>query len=896
MSMSNSSDLNLTGIIEFRTPFLHEVLDWAIENVYSRVWDSNEWIKCAKGGDENEKFSKHKDMDYLAHIFSGSSMALKVLDYCYQKRQLNSFDLTEEIKLLKRSLFCYLFHDYNKLTNSDYKMKDKDSLVNIIDRYFGELKDDLNLSNDDIYQVAFSTENGTIYNIIRDSNHRANLSFESNFSTLADKLSSVYNDLFWLNFQKEEQSIFFGNEPIVQGKYIKKILFAETSLYASEDVARKACKITIEKLGGFYLWSTNRAIFYIFENDDSNVLSNINEEFANIVNKILEPENLLSFNDRSVLNTAKGIVNHTKDSILKYVSEEDRFRKCFWLEDIEITSENRNSAEIYSEAVKSLTTTFSINFINLRERAKMSIREGLQIFEVYDKKTVEERLKIFMARYVQLKSSLKTNEANKMRSALNSILSNYQNTILKGLLGKIPKNSVLLLPFIIENKDIDWDALLNDVLSDLNHVDNSVDYAGLLSKILIRKIDTLILSVVPNKFNMSMINAFPAHEKATSENLSGINTQSFNNRLPTSGISNGKIDSISKFEFALRKNLVPLSKSSDECLMFLSFPGAIPFMDMSEYLTRLSYSRNEELSERNDLKLSIDSIKTRSREVRLDSAYFYSIRELDSEAEILRRLYQAISIYKKTKMLIRLSYSNAPFFQDQYEAIRVEVGSSICSSMRWDKIRCNQIDKVLDQIITFNVVGNGSLNKINFKDTATIVGDYIFEPMSLFYHVHKLIFGRDDRKNKGFGKQFFEKVESVRKLGYGVECDGGRKMNNVTELAKSAAKLVRPNWKMSGNDRTWMLRESLEVIEKARVSTVSGEERDLSEYKEFIGGHILKTLDRDKSITWTPKESDIADFAEKLIKLLKEDFGSRVPSGSIKSYLIDAFEFEYMRI
>jgi hypothetical protein len=247
-------------------------------------------------------------------------------------------------------------------------------------------------------------------------------------------------------------------------------------------------------------------------------------------------------------------------------------------------------------------------------------------------------------------------------------------------------------------------------------------------------------------------------------------------------------------------------------------------------------------------------------------------------------------------MLIRVSFSNSPLFQDQYEAIRVEVGSSICSSMGWDKIRCNNIDKVLDQIITFNAVNNGSLSKINFKETATVVSDYIFEPMSLFYHVHKLIFGKEDRKNKGFGKQFSEKLESVRMLGYEVERDGGRKMKNVTELAKSAAKLVRPNWKMSGNDRTWMLRESLEVIEKARISTASGEDRDLSDYKEFIGGHILKTLDRDTSITWKPNESDIADFADKLIKLLKEDFGARVPSGSIKSYLIDAFEFEYMRI
>ena len=895
MTDTSWDNTHIMGIMDFKSSFLAEIFDWAVSEVLSKIWNSGEWNRCAKGGNETEKFSRHNDMDYLAHIFSGISMALKVLDYWYQKAPVNSNDLSKEIISLKRSIFCYLFHDYNKITGADYRMANKESLFDLVKKYFDDIKTNLNLTDDEIYQAAFSTENGTSYNIIKDSTQRFNMIFESNFSKLADKLSSRFNHNTFDGVHSEEQSIYWGSEPVIPGKLLKKIQFSSTSLYACEDVARKATKMTIENYGGFYLWSTNRAIFFVLDGDNSIILSNLGKTLEELVNQILEPENLLSFNDRSVINSASGIVKHTRESISRYVGHEDKFRKCMWLEDIEINSINRGSAEGYSDLVRSMINSFSVNFRTINERKKASLRDGLEINEEIDAEGNEERLKIFMSRCVQLKSTLNSTEANKLRVLLESILTKYENSILKGLLGKIQRNSALLLPFLIQEKDINWNALMDEVLSDLNHGQDAINYNGILSTIIVPKLDSLRLPKVPSKFNMSMINAYPASEKATGENLSGLNTQTFNNRLPTSGISNGKIDRISKFEFALRKNLVPQSKNSDECLMFLSFPGAIPFIDMSAYLTKLSYTATEELSEMNDLKLSIDTIKTRSREVRLDSAYFYSVRDLRSESEVLRRIYQAANLYRRTKMLIRLAFSNAPFFQDQQEAIRIEVGSSICSAMGWDRIRCNQVEGVLDRISTFNVVVNGSVTKINFKETAKVILDYINQPMSLFYYVHKLVFGGNEKRRTGFGKQFSEKIESLRKLGYGVENGGEKKMKNVTELAKSAARMVKPKWNMSGSDRTWMLRDSLEVIEKVKVSITTGEERDLSEYKEFIAGNILKTLERDKDISWKPKEGDIADFADKLISLLKEDFNSRVPAGSMKSYLIDAFEFEYMR-
>ena len=893
------------SLMDFRSDFLTKVLDWATGSIFSKVWFSSEWNRCAKGGNDNEKFASHRDMDYLAHIFSGTAMALKVLDYKYQKKPVKDNQIQEEILSLKRSIFCYLFHDYNKITGADYRMRDKRSLFELINKNLGELKKELNLSDDEVYQVVFSTESGTSYNIIKDANPRSNLIFESNFSRLADTLSSRFNIEGSGKVETIEDSIGFGNEPIVPGKFLKKVLFGATSLYACEDVARKACILLIENSGGFYLWSTNRAIFYIYDKNDLTIQFELEKYFATLVNQILQPENLLSFNDRSVLNSASGVVEHTRDSVSRYVREEDRFRKCIWLENIEVTSENRNSAEKYSDAVKFAAVTFSINFRALKDKSRTSLRDGLEISDITeDDKNIEERLRVFISRYVQLRPDLNSPDSNKLRVFLESTLNTYKDGILKGLLGKVPRNSALLLPFAIQDGDIDWYRLLDDILLDLNRGRSQIDYNDILSKIMIQSVDSLILPNVPDKFNMSMINGYPGSVRATGENLFGINTQTFNNRLPTSGISNGKIDETSKFEFALRRNLVPRSGSGDEGLMFMSFPGAIPFLDMSTYMTRLSYSPSEELSEVNDLKLSIVELNTRKRVVRLDSAYFYSVRHLKTEGDVprntyqalvLRNTYQALNIYKRTKMLVRLAFSNSPFFEDQYEAVRIEVGDSICSAMGWEKVRCNQVEDVLGQIATFNVVVNGSISKIDFKETAKVIGDYIRQPMSLFYHIHKLVFQEKDKKKTGFGKQFSEKVEYLRKLAYVSDKDGGRKMKNVTELAKSAAKMVRPKWNMSGNDRTWMLRDSLEAIEKARVSLTRGENRDLLEYKVFIEGVILKTLERDKDKTWMPRDTDITDFADKLIKLLKEDFDSSIPSGSMKSYLINAFEFEYMR-
>lgn len=121
-------------------------------------------------------------------------------------------------------------------------------------------------------------------------------------------------------------------------------------------------------------------------------------------------------------------------------------------------------------------------------------------------------------------------------------------------------------------------------------------------------------------------------------------------------------------------------------------------------------------------------------------------------------------------------------------------------------------------------------------------------------------------------------------------------MKNIEELAKIASKIVYANWEMSGSDRTWMIRDPLEAIEATRAKIKGGDKRDLSEFWDIIGGTLNTKLRRDKNEgkgNWVPIE-EVKKFSDTLIKLLREDYNGKIPSGATKSYLINAFEFEYM--
>ena len=880
---------NLQNFMYFNSRVLTETMDWAVGNPFKIVWFDEKWNKPAKGGEG--KFSHYHDMDYVAHIFSGTALAMRVLDYFCLKNPETEFNSDE----LKRSILCYFFHDYNKLTEENYKMYQHDGIKELINGNIKNLLDTLNLTIDNLFQVAFSTETGTSFQILRNTNSTNNMKFESSFSRLADSLSSKFNKPDIVDYNKD---IYFNNSPVVPGSKIKKIDFTSTQFYACTDLVKKSIVDLIEKTGNFYLWNTNNSIYYV--NDGINFDKKmIKEAFINKLNNALLPENLLTFNDRRVMNSADGIVPFTRNSLIKYVENNNSFKNCIWLEDIKLSEQNISSAVKYSTKIDSMLKSFSINYRMLvKDYKEKSLRDGLKLESISeeDMNYIDERLRVFAIRYIQLSSDFSSSEVKKVKELLKKQIGDYENDILKGLIGKIPEKSGLLIPLIINEDRINWSLLIDEIISNLNKDINSVEFDEVIDRILsitsMNNVTDIEIPEVPDKSKMSMINGYPAKESATTEKLFGLNTQTFNNRLLTSGIGYGKIDKWSKLEFAVRRNIVPGYRGGGECIMYMSFPGAIPFLDMSNYIEYFNFSNQDEIGYSKELKLSIDQINIHTKTVSLDSAFFYTISEIKTNEQILKQLYNALKTYKSTKMLVKLSYSNSPLFEDQYEAIRIEIGNVICSTMKWDKIRCNNIDKVLQEIIVFNVLSNGSLSKLDFKKTSETIMGYITTPMSLFIHIHEQ--ASDKNGKYKIKTQLSTKIQDIRKLAYESEKDGGNKMKNITELAGIAAKLVRPKWDMSGNKRTWMLRDSLEVLEKSIFSVSKGVNRDISDFEMVIEGYLLENLERDKVFVNDKTIQLIKDFSKKLINLLKEDFNSKIPSGSMRSYLIYAFEFEYM--
>lgn len=874
-------------------------MNWAVEEIFQKIWLDETWSKCAKGGNhpENKSFEKHRDMGYQVHIFSGTAMAMRVLDFSYTSNTLHLPE-NELLVKLKRSILGYLFHDFNKLTGSDYHMQDKSALNDLIDTSFGDLTKEIGLNNDNIYQIAICTEKGTSFNILRNDVSTSPLEFEMNFSRLADVLSGSFNDLN----DEPLRDISFGPKVIISGRDIGKIKISNTNLVAITDLLKKSCiKMINEDFKGTYLWSDYDTIYYVFgpsKLSKNEINAKILEKFSNYVSLVMRPERLLTLNDRRVDNAASGFIDHSEDSMIKFLSEEKNIRMCIHLEDIKLDSPYKQRfAEEYGDYLLDTypCASFSINFRFTKEKeGGHSIRDSLKVND-YDERQDNERLNIFLIRYVQLVSELQSKSAQELRELIDHTISENKGK-LSHILGKEPKKSVLIFPILLKSNSIDWKQLLIDVLQNLNKNSKSVDYTNVVPRILSSLFTDISLPNVPNKFSMSMVNGYPAKEDAKGDKLYGLNTNGFNNRLPTSRISFGKIDDISMLEYNIRRNIIP-ERLGNGTLIYLRFPGAIPHLDVAGFIHKISRSKQSERVVINWLDLSIDQFGEEPNTVRVDDSFFFTTPEIKKEEDILRQLYDALTIAQRTKMTIRVSYSNAPVFEDQFESVRVDLSSNLLAFFSWDRIRCNQISNIIRTIQTFNVVSNGSIEKINFTDTYEVISSYMQNPMSIFYYVHRRVFAKEGKsESRGFGKQFSQRIEDIKKLGYGEEKKGDRKMKNIEELAKTASKIAYANWKMSGNDRTWMLRDPLEAIEVARAKIVSGEKRDLDEYKDIVGGVLNTKLRREKSdgnSNWIPI-GEIEKFSEILIRMLKEDFKGQVPSGAMKSYLINAFEFEYM--
>ncbi len=889
-----SHDVKLTNYMPFKKDFLTDIMDWAVENLFYPLWNDEKWMKCAKGGNERENYKDKPDMFYIIHIFSGVAMALKVIDYKY--RDSDPDDIDKITLKLKRSIFGYLFHDYNKLENyeENIKMDKKDILNELTSNFIGIMKE-LNLEKDDVYTIAFSTETGTQFHANSNSiTLKSNLSFENSFSRLADTLSSRY-----MYDNPENENIVFNNEPLIPSKKIQRIKIASTPFIMFSSILKYVLTKYIEEKG-FYLWSTLNSIYYVSEKpiipEKSELIRLIKEEISKQANL----ENGIKFTDRKINISSNKIGPITEKNIIDFISDNNKFKQILHLENIELHPADRENAESYSNKFLDKIKTYSINFhLDLTKSSKKehSIRDYLIINDDFDKDNDEhcvERKRTFIVRYVQLQTRLKDREAERIREKLRTELNNTKDLI-KNLLPKSNKDkSVLLIPLIILDDDINWDKLFRKILNDLNKTFFEEENNKIISYLvnIILGIDSLDMPEVPDKKNMSMINGYPAKEKGTLENLFGIGTNNFNNRLTTSAIANGKIDEYSIYEFSLRKTLALKGyENYSPIILFMAFPGAVPFMNMAKFLSIASEKDN--ILKVGNIRLSIEDNEPKLSSFKLDSSYFIYLQEDIktglSRSDTIKIFNMCLDIAWKSKLHLLLTFSNNIFYEEWNETVKIEMESPILNGMKWNKIRCNKLIDIRKEMSFFLNVSmeNG---KIDYSEAAKILDDFIANRMSLNFYVHKHIFdNKYNNKSKILNK---ESIDIFRNLVYEKR---GDLMKKVIDLGNMAASLYKVTSKSSASDRGWMLRESIEVLEKMKAVTNS---KNLNDLTEFVSGHLYKGLERlikrdNPNSTYRPDLVKINEFTKVLLDLLNNEFKGKIPAGITRSYLIDAFEIEY---
>jgi hypothetical protein len=898
--MNGQTNANLSNIMVFRNDFITDVMDWAVENIFSRIWHDQKWMKCAKGGDEKEKYKNKSDVFYAAHIFSGVAMALKVADYKYTKSKPDDIEATE-LKL-KRSVIGYMFHDYNKLEDysNNINMKNTDILSAMLEG-FKDLLNDLNLTDKDIYFIAFSTEKGTQFHANSiDISPNSNLSFESNFSRLADQLSSIF-----LEDNPVIHDIEFNNEPVIPKNNINKISINSTQYITFTSILKEVLTQEIIKKGekniddGFYLWSTLNSIYYVSNKPIEFNYSELADLIMHKISDIAHLENGITFKYNRVNISSNKIGYIYLKTLRKFVLDNDKFRQVMHLENITLKDDFREDAEKYSDLISGKLKSYNINFykdlsmVKNGKKKERSIRDYLELKETQGYETdevIEERLHTFLIRFIQLNSHLSGKDVDNIRSLLASALNSNKNLLEHLLPRNNQEKSALLIPLIINKENINWEVILNSVLKQINIEFNPKQNKALIMNLLnlILGYNEIDLPEVPDKKNMSMINGYPKKEGksgiALNENLFGLGHNSFNNRLITSGIDHGYIDEYSIFEFSIRSILAPRLDSKSPIILFLSFPGAIPFMDVGKFLQVLNEG---DLITVSNIRLTIDENNAKMGNFKFDSTYYIYLQDQKSDADLLKNLRMSIDMAKKSKMHVLISFSNNLFYSSWNETIKIEIESSILNSMKWNKLRCNNLNSVEKEISFFIDVSKVKGRSLDYNNCANTIRDYIRNNLSLNYYVHKQLF---DNSHRFFDSE--DKKEIFHELVYKKR---GEIMKEIENLGNIAADLYPLRSGSSASDRGWMLRESLEVLEKMKAETNA---KNLEDLKEFVSGHLYTGMKRLylRDRPDFKRELDINkinDFTGKLINLIINEFKDRIPAGNTRSYLIEGFEIEY---
>jgi len=902
--------IDLGSGMKFSDERLTNIYEWFLKDILTKVWFNDRFQVCAKGGEwgGNLKFESKKDMPYLSHIISGASIILRVIDLAIEEGKLS--DIKDIEHKIKRGLIGFLFHDYNKIMNSSYKMDEKDILISLIKELnLDDLLNDVGLNYDTIYDLVISTEIGTQFNAIGKFQDPS-IGFEKDIVSNADKLSSIFNE----SDSKLNMNIRVGNF-ILKKDSIKSIKFTPSIYYALTDLVKLSLIEELNSMGMKYLWTTESAVYYYSCDGASINLQDISNKLIDrsieYYREIVSPHLGIKFNDRKIQNPARGIIKIDVGEIDRFISENNLFISVITPIKGSIEVEYSEVLDKYRESVnKNLKSVFvDLVIDNDRFDAKKILK--LRNISYDDKDAINERRKIFVIRTIQLElndpKKLKKGDYKNISILLDKFdqFINKNEAILKPFesiyegKSKLLKSPFSNLLFISEEKinDSIYEEALSEILNSWNK--NLIDLRSEIESILkyILGISILEMEEVPDKSEMAIVTGYRASRRGLTENTYGINTNSsFSNKVITSKISNFKIDDNYAIEALLRRYLVMNEKSEYSTnFLYLVFPGAVGYMDIAGIVDKLKNTENKRIPAISALEIGLDSP---IRGKRLDNSYFFDPGDINNNKDAFNVLELSLNLIMLTKLRCLIIDSHSPPIENQFEIFRMETKGFFINDLKWDKIRCNKISEVLDFVNLFKFV-SGNSNKIKGAkeiNIAEVLNAFIEDPLSIFHYLKKVYMGNPKLERILFENKDYDIYNGINKLidRYLNQAPkgGNKKMKEIRELADIAFELMGPKFPKSTNQRTWMLRDTLDALEKMSAIS-SGKNDDLNNFKDIISSRIYKGLERVNE--YNVKIELIEKFSETLINMINNSFGKRIPAGNLKSYIIDAFEFNLMK-
>ena len=875
---TENSRLKVERVMSLKNTVVRDAYEWALNNIIPEIWNNSTWKRSAKGGSE-KRFSEKNDMSYGMHYLTGISTAIKVIDYAISNGKFDPTISENELYAeLKKSLFCFLFHDYNKVSEDSYHMENcEENVGNLLKgTKLSEIKDELELDIEDICSTAYLTEIGTSANILSQNTiGKKPLSFVFNFNTLADGISSRYSKMSSIG------DIKFGGKYLIEKKEVGLVRFQSTHLFALTGLLRDSIRKYLDDTGRFFLWDLPTSMLFVGERIDSSEFDAIADVFKDRLRGKVTLEQTMEMTDRTIRMEAANIIPPVKSDLDNFIKK--KFSEILHLPSGDIDESERIEYENYSREVYS----FDLDGFTLNCIGKSKYRSCLMIDEI-DEATDDMRI-AFVIRFLQLNNNDVLKAAKKdpsyklLEEALSHILefSEVYSKKYARIFSKDAHKSTFLIPLIIREFRETGEKLYNSVLKYMGENDSdSVDFASIVRVLLVD--DLIELSDVPDKRQMSIISGGPADYLANKSNLYGVNTQTFSNRLvPSTSLSNGKIDRLSSIENLLRKAVMRYRDSS--AIMFARIPGPVPIIStwdlIKSYLQKEGHNKQTELTAPDELYVGRMEVNPQ-----VDNSFMLSLGEMRTDSDAVRVLKLVLDFADITQMQVLVTYANAPVFGIQRESLRFEIHNSLLSSLKYDNLRFDQIAGAKNEVEIFTGIAASFYSKFSDSNTANVMREFARNPLSIFQFKNKS--NGDDKKQDYILRKFKEIREMVEKR--------GKKMKNLEVLAEKAAAITRVYQNDSSNSKTWFIRIGLDAFEKARSSLTKGREYDLEEMEEFCAGPIWSGIERDSKLEKYKDITKVKAFTAALVKMLNEDFGGKIPSGNARSYLISAFEYMYL--